>query len=94
MVELCCHTNRKQCPNFNFNEIVHIFNKESFLKALKVDIGAFKDYQATVVPTQLQAKTAESLTESEISSLPASSVTSSVWPPEWSIRPPTPRTSG
>jgi hypothetical protein len=56
MVKLCCHANRGQCPNFNFNEIVHMFGEESFLEALKIDIGAFKDYQVTVVPTQLQAK--------------------------------------
>jgi hypothetical protein len=38
-------------------ETVSMFRYESFLEALEVDVRAILDYQATVAPTQLQAKT-------------------------------------
>jgi hypothetical protein len=46
--ERCCETNPGQRPNST--EIVCMFRGESFLEALEVCIGAFKDYQTMVVP--------------------------------------------
>jgi hypothetical protein len=48
---------------FDFNAIVYIFREESLLEAPEIDISAFKDYQMTVPPTQLQAKTPVQLAE-------------------------------
>jgi hypothetical protein len=52
----CCGMNPERRPNFNFNQIVYMFCQESFLEALEVDIGTFKDDQATVAPAQLAEK--------------------------------------
>jgi hypothetical protein len=62
---LCCDTNPEQRPNFNFNEIVYMFREESFLDALEIKIGAFRDHQATIAPTQLQAKAPLQLAENQ-----------------------------
>jgi hypothetical protein len=40
-----------------------MFREKSFLEALKVDISAFKECEATVAPAQLQAKTPAQLAE-------------------------------